>query len=234
MEDSNRIIKMLEQLADPKIAEHSARFFKTGKGQYGEGDKFYGIRVPVLRKLVKQVFQAEIETVSTLLYHDYHETRLLAVLILVEKYQKTKSESEKQIIVDFYITHTKQVNNWDIVDSSCHKILGPHLIGTDANLLYEFVQSDNLWLRRIAIITTYYFIKRDEYQHTLALAERLLDDTHDLIHKAVGWMLRELGKRNEPLELEFLDRHYETMPRTMLRYAIEKLSPLQRKNYLSK
>jgi len=232
MDESHQIIKQLEQLASPKIAEHSKRFFKTGKGEYGEGDEFYGIRVPELRKLVKRVFHVDIDTVLALLYHDYHETRLLAVLILVTKYERSKTNEEKQSIAELYVTHAKQVNNWDLVDSSCHKILGPHLFRTNAKLLYEFVESDSIWLRRIAIITTYYFIKRDEFTHALSLAEKLLLDKQDLIHKAVGWMLRELGKRNQKIELQFLDQHYQQMPRTMLRYAIEKLPEEQRQNYL--
>ena len=227
----DQLKQQLESLGDPDIAEHSQRFFKTGPGEYGEGDIFRGIRVPVLRKAAKQFKQLALPDTVTLLHSPYHEDRLTALLILVLKYEKGH-EDEKQAIYDLYLENTKYINNWDLVDSSAHKIVGPHLYERDRAMLYQLVTSDRLWERRIAVMATYYFIHQDDFEDTLRLSELLLDDKEDLIHKSVGWMLRELGKRNYDLEDAFLEQHYHAMPRTMLRYAIEKFPEERRQAYL--
>ncbi|MDO6718996.1 DNA alkylation repair protein [Psychrosphaera sp. 1_MG-2023] len=232
--DTQTLVNRLAELASPEIANTSQRFFKTQKGQYGEGDHFYGIRTATLRAVAKQCKSMTIPKVFELLNHEYHETRMVAVFILVERYQKSKIDTDKQTIADLYIQHSQKVNNWDLVDSSAYKILGPQLHGKDTAVLYELAQSCNLWQRRIAIITTLYFIKQDDYADTLALAEILLHDKEDLMHKAVGWMLREIGNRNKSVEVAFLDKYHKTMPRTMLRYAIEKFTPQERQHYMKK
>jgi len=221
----------LLQLANEKIAEHSQRFFKTGKGEYGEGDIFLGIRVPLLRKLVKKYRGISITEVRKLLHSKFHEERLLAVLMLVQLF-KSGDESVQKQVYDLYLENTEYINNWDIVDISASNIVGAHLYEKDKAPLYDLVQSKNLWERRIAIIATFYFIRQNEFDDTLKLAEILLNDKEDLIHKAVGWMLREVGKREIELEEEFLQEHYKIMPRTMLRYAIEKFTETSRKMYL--
>lgn len=228
------LLTHLSEIASPEIAEKSSRFFKTGKGQYGEGDKFYGIKNAELRACAKQYQFLPLPTVFELLGHEFHETRLVAIFILVEKFTRTKVEAEKQTIAELYIQHSKKVNNWDLVDSSAYKILGPYLHGKDTSVLYQLAQSANLWQRRIAIITTLYFIKQDDYDDTLKLAEILLHDNEDLMHKAVGWMLREMGNRNKAAEVAFLDKYHKVMPRTMLRYAIEKFTPQERQHYMKK
>ena len=221
----------LLQLANEQIAEHSQRFFKTGKGEYGEGDIFLGIRVPLLRRLVKKYGGISIAEVRKLLHSKFHEERLLAVLMLVQLF-KSGDESVQKQVYDLYLENTEYINNWDIVDISASNIVGAHLYEKDKAPLYDLVQSKNLWERRIAIIATFYFIRQNEFDDTLKLAEILLNDKEDLIHKAVGWMLREVGKREIELEEEFLQEHYKIMPRTMLRYAIEKFTETSRKMYL--
>ena len=221
----------LLQLANEQIAEHSQRFFKTGKGEYGEGDIFLGIRVPLLRKLVKKYRGISITEVRKLLHSKFHEERLLAVLMLVQLF-KSGDESVQKQVYDLYLENTEFINNWDIVDISASNIVGAHLYEKDKAPLYDLVQSKNLWERRIAIIATFYFIRQNEFDDTLKLAKILLNDKEDLIHKAVGWMLREVGKREIEFEEEFLQEHYKIMPRTMLRYAIEKFPETSRKMYL--
>ena len=221
----------LLQLANEQIAEHSQRFFKTGKGEYGEGDIFLGIRVPLLRKLVKKYRGISITEVRKLLHSKFHEERLLAVLMLVQLF-KSADESVQKQVYDLYLENTEFINNWDIVDISASNIVGAHLYEKDKAPLYDLVQSKNLWERRIAIIATFYFIRQNEFDDTLKLAKILLNDKEDLIHKAVGWMLREVGKREIEFEEEFLQEHYKIMPRTMLRYAIEKFTETSRKMYL--
>ena len=221
----------LLQLANEQIAEHSQRFFKTGKGEYGEGDIFLGIRVPLLRKLVKKYRGISIAEVHKLLHSEFHEERLLAVLILVQLF-KSGDESVQKQVYDLYLENTEYINNWDIVDISASNIVGAHLYEKDKAPLYDLVQSKNLWERRISIISTFYFIRQNEFDDTLKLANFLLNDKEDLIHKAVGWMLREVGKREIEFEEEFLQEHYKIMPRTMLRYAIEKFPETSRKMYL--
>jgi len=221
----------LLQLANEQIAEHSQRFFKTGKGEYGEGDIFLGIRVPLLRRLVKKYGGISIAEVRKLLHSKFHEERLLAVLMLVQLF-KSADESVQKQVYDLYLENTEFINNWDIVDISASNIVGAHLYEKDKAPLYDLVQSKNLWERRIAIIATFYFIRQNEFDDTLKLAKILLNDKEDLIHKAVGWMLREVGKREIEFEEEFLQEHYKIMPRTMLRYAIEKFPETSRKMYL--
>ena len=226
-------------LANKEIAEHSQRFFKTGKGEYGESDIFLGIRVPVLRKLVNKYRGISLEEVSKLLHSKFHEERLLAVLILVHLFKNrsgTLDESgtydgQKQIY-NLYLDNIEFINNWDIVDISAGNIVGAYLHQKDKALLYRLVKSQNLWERRISIISTFHFIRNYDFDDTLKIAEILLNDKEDLIQKAVGWMLREVGKREIEIEEEFLQEHYMKMPRTMLRYAIEKFPETRRKMYL--
>jgi len=218
-------------LANKEIAEHSQRFFKTGKGEYGESDIFLGIRVPVLRKLVNKYRGISLEEVSKLLHSIFHEERLLAVLMLVQLFKTGGDEEQKQIYC-LYLDNIEFINNWDIVDISAGNIVGAYLHQKDKALLYRLVYADNLWERRISIISTFYFIRQNEFDDTLKIAEILLNDKEDLIQKAVGWMLREVGKREIEIEEEFLQEHYMKMPRTMLRYAIEKFPETRRKMYL--
>jgi len=218
-------------LANKEIAEHSQRFFKTGKGEYGESDIFLGIRVPVLRKLVNKYRCISLEEVSKLLHSKFHEERLLAVLMLVQLF-KTGGDDEQKQIYGLYLENTKFINNWDLVDISAGNIVGAYLYEKDRVPLYRLVKSQNLWERRISIISTFHFIRNYDFDDTLKIAEILLNDKEDLIHKAVGWMLREVGKRELEIEEEFLQEHYQEMPRTMLRYAIERITEARRKMYL--
>ena len=221
----------MRKLANKEIAEHSQRFFKTGKGQYGEGDIFLGIRVPVLRKIAKKFRRISLAEVSKLLESKFHEERLLSILMLVNLF-KSGDEDDQELIYELYLDKTKFINNWDIVDISAGNIVGEFLFEKDKAPLYRLVFSENLWERRIAIVATFYFIRNDEFDDTLKIAEILLNDKEDLIHKAVGWMLREVGKRVIEIEEEFLEEHYLKMPRTMLRYAIERFPETRRKMYL--
>ena len=225
------IQKELRRLANKDIAEHSQRFFKTGEGQYGQGDRFLGIRVPILRKLARQYRGISIEQISRLLKSEFHEERLLALLLLVAIFKKANDEG-RRAIYNLYLENTRFINNWDLVDSSAEHIVGAYLRGLDKKPLYELAVSDMLWERRIAIMSTFHFIKHGEFADTLKIAEILLDDKEDLIHKAVGWMLREIGKRSIEAEEEFLKKYYRQMPRTMLRYAIEKFPESKRQKYL--
>ena len=221
----------MRKLANKKIAEHSQRFFKTGKGQYGEGDIFLGIRVPVLIKIAKKFRRISLAEVSKLLESKFHEERLLSILMLVNLF-KSGDEDDQELIYELYLDKTKFINNWDIVDISAGNIVGAFLFEKDKAPLYRLVFSENLWERRIAIVATFYFIRNDEFDDTLKIAEILFTDKEDLIHKAVGWMLREVGKRVIEIEEEFLEEHYLKMPRTMLRYAIERFPETRRKMYL--
>lgn len=212
----------------------SAKFFKTGKGSYGEGDVFIGITVPEQRKIAKKYYkEIKLDEVEKLLNEKIHEYRLTALFILVYKYQKASSDFQKKEIVDLYLKNVSCVNNWDLVDSSADKILGDYcMLTNNKELLYEFATTDNLWKQRIAIMSTFYFIRNKEYNDTLKIAEILLNHKHDLIHKAVGWMLREIGKRDFNIEYDFLIKNYKKMPRTMLRYAIEKFDEPLRQRFL--
>lgn len=208
-------------------------FFKTGKDQYGEGDVFLGLSVPEQRKIAKKYYQdIDLDDLQKLIKNKIHEYRLIALLILIEKYNK---DLNKKQYVDFYLKNTKYINNWDLVDLSCYKILGDYLINKNRDILYKLSESSDLWEKRIAIVSTFAFIKNKEHKDTLQISEKLLNDKHDLIHKAVGWMLREVGKRiGEEYEEEFLNKYYKTMPRTMLRYSIEKFSEEKKKKYMNK
>jgi 3-methyladenine DNA glycosylase AlkD len=226
-----KVITHLKSLADADIAEHSQRFFKTGPGEYGEGDIFLGIRVPVLRQQIKHFKDISLDDAEKLLHSPYHEVRLFILLVLVKQFEKGMV-SQQEAIYELYMRSAKYINNWDLVDSSAPYISGPWLFNHERSILYKFVKSPLLWERRIAVLSSFYFIKQNDFADTLALCEALLDDPEDLMHKASGWMLRELGKRDEELMEGFLLQHYSKMPRTMLRYAIEKLTPERRKQYL--
>lgn len=207
------------------------RFFKTGKGEYGEGDVFYGIKVPVQRKIVKSFKDLPLEDVKVLIHSPIHEERLIATLILVEQFKKADSQNQK-IIFDFYLKNRKGINNWDLVDLSAPNIIGTFLLDKDKSLLYKFAKSKNLWERRIAILSTFTFIRNGNFDDALKISKILIYDKHDLIYKAVGWMLREIGNRSTKVEENYLKIHYKVMPRTMLRYAIEKFPETKRRRYL--
>lgn len=223
----------LESLADEPTAGILRRFFKTGPGEYGEGDRFRGIRVPVLRKLCREFRHAGVEVISGLLDSPWHEDRMFALLLLIERYQSS-SESGREALYHFYCSRTDRINNWDLVDVTCPHIVGRHLHTRDRSPLYRFVESPSLWERRIAIVSTFHFIRDNDFSDTIALAERLLADPEELLHKATGWMLREVGKRDQPLLEAFLDEHATAMPRTMLRYSIERLPEEERKGWLKR
>jgi 3-methyladenine DNA glycosylase AlkD len=226
--------KELKSMAESEKAAILQRFFKTGPSQYGEGDIFIGVMVPQSRQVAKKFNQLPLGEVRTLLYSRVHEERLVALLILAWRYSSASSSREKEEIVKFYLDHIKRVNNWDLVDLSAPNILGAHLVDRDGRrrLLYRLAGSENVWERRIAIVATHHFIRNGDFSDTLKIAEMLLQDRHDLIHKAVGWMLREVGKRDAAAEEEFLEKHCSVMPRTMLRYAIERLSERKRRRYM--
>lgn len=212
------------------------RFFKTAPGEYGAGDKFLGLMVPAARKIAQEFADLSLVEIRILIKDKYHELRLIALLILVEHYHQAKERADKRKIVDFYLQNTKYINNWDLVDLSVYKIIGDYLVlyPREKRLLDQLAHSPDLWERRMAMVATFAFIKAGSGQETVKIAQILIDDRHDLIQKAVGWMLRELGKRlgEEKLKV-FLDRYYKTMPRTALRYAIERLKPKEREHYLS-
>jgi len=231
--DLENITTNFQNLQDPEKATQLSRFFKTGKGEYGEGDIFLGIKVPEQRKLAKKYSGLPLDDIGHLLNSTIHEHRLTSLFILVLKYNKGDKKGKKAV-VDFYISNLKHVNNWDLVDSSAPYILGNYLLDNDRTILYRLASSDNLWERRIAILSTFSFIKNNQYEDALNISEILIFDEHDLIHKAVGWMLREIGKRDIKTEEEFLQKHYHEMPRTMLRYAIEKFDEEKRKFYLGR
>lgn len=225
------IRRELRSLANPDIAAHSQRFFKTGKGEYGEGDRFLGVRVPLIRRQVRQHRDAPLHVIMSILRSRWHEERLFAVLAMVDRYARGDDNTRK-IIFDNYLANLRYVNNWDLVDGSAHLIVGPWLESGSRKRLYRMAKSRNLWERRVAIMSTYHFIRQNDFSDTLAIAELLLHDEHDLIHKAVGWMLRETGNRDKKVEVEFLQGCYKKMPRTMLRYAIEKFPEHERKRWL--
>lgn len=229
----SQLQKDLEKLANPQKAKVLARFFKTGKGEYGEGDQFLGVIVPKQRQLVEKYYQdLSLADLQKLLQTKIHEYRLTALLILVKQYKKAQGEEKKKIFA-FYLKNTKNINNWDLIDLTAPQIVGESLAETGREVLYQLAKSDDLWERRIAIMSTFAFIRNNDFADTLKIAEILLTDKHDLIHKAVGWMLREIGKRDQKREELFLKKHSKMMPRTMLRYAIEKFSQKKRESYLA-
>tara|TARA_Y100000310_G_C20699553_1_gene828452 strand:- start:3142 stop:3831 length:690 start_codon:yes stop_codon:yes gene_type:complete len=222
------LTQSIKEKANPKLAKLLQRFFKTGKGQYGEGDIFLGIKVPETRAIAKQFSHLDLKQIKTHLKSKFHEERLAALLILVNNYQKTKDKE----IVNFYLKNTQYINNWDLVDLTAHKILGDYIIDKPRNVLYQLAKSNNLWEKRISIIATFAFINKNDLKDSLKLAKFHLKDSHDLMHKAVGWMLRELGKKDQNQLEKFLKQNYSQIPRTTLRYAIERFPEEKRKEYL--
>lgn len=216
---------------DPIKAAFFPRFFKAGKGEYAEGDKFLGVTVPEQRLIAKKFRDLPLKSIESLLKDRYHEVRLTALLILTMQYDKADQKAKKEI-VDFYLSHLNFINNWDLVDASAYRIVGDWLIERDRSILYRFAKSSHLWTRRISIVSTYAFIRRGDLGDTFKIAEALLKDKHDLMHKAVGWMLREAGKRDQHALHLFLKEHRARMPRTMLRYAIERFPEATRRQYL--
>lgn len=225
------IKQRLSQQSNQQTAKQLAKFFKTDKGQYAEGDIFIGIRMPVLRKIAKNALTLPLNDIPKLLKSKFHEHRMLALLILIYKYQKANDDLQSKIF-KIFIDNRKYVNNWDLVDISSPHISGVYLLDKDKTILYNLAKSENLWDRRIAIVSTFAFIRNNQFEDTFKIADILLNDKHDLIHKAVGWMLREVGKRDLKAEKEFLKSRYKKMPRTMLRYAIEKFDEPERQKYL--
>lgn len=235
MQTAKEFETALSRQSDPVRAEHSLRFFKTGPGQYGEGDKFFGATVPQVRKIVSACGQMPVSEIQKLIESSWHEARLGACLILVMQYKKADVD-KRQKIYDFYLNHAKRINNWDLVDTSAPHIVGRQLVEKgDWSILKKLARSKNIWEKRIAMLATMAFSDSGDSAPTYAIAEILIDDDHDLIHKAVGWMLREAGKRVSEQELELWlgeDGRYKTMPRTMLRYTIERLPETKRQQYL--
>ncbi len=221
----------LGRCADSERAKNLSRFFKTGKGEYGEGDVFIGLTVPQQREIAKKYYYLNIKELQELMDSKVHEHRMIALFILINKYKTT---NHKKIITHFYLKNAKEnkINNWDLIDLSAPNILGTQLLEGDRLILYELAKSDNLWERRISVLATFMFIKNNQFEDSLKIAEILINDQHDLIHKAVGWMLREIGKKNIGVEERFLKNYYKKMPRTMLRYAIEKFDERKRLKYL--
>lgn len=229
----DQLKRELVQLKDPDKAKNLSRFFKTEKGQYGEGDVFLGISVPDQRKVAKKYVELSLNDLQELLNSKYHEHRFTALLILISKYRNS-NRIEKEEVFNFYLKNTKNINNWDLVDLTAPKILGEYLLNKKRTILYTLAKSNNLWERRISVLSTFTFIRNNDFKDALSISELLLRDKHDLIHKAVGWALREIGKRDQTVEERFLKKHYFHMPRTMLRYAIEKFNDEKRNKYLLK
>lgn len=221
----------LKKLANRKQAAISAGFFKTGPGEYGEGDKFIGVNNQGMRRIAKLFTGIALPELEKLLESKIHEERQTALFILVRQYERG-DKARRKIIYNFYLSHSQRINNWDLVDLSAYKIIGDYLSDKSRAVLCKLARSKSLWEKRIAVVSTFAFIRKNEFRDTLRIAEILLNDEHDLIHKAVGWMLREIGKRDRAVLENFLRRHGKTMPRTMLRYAIEKFSSVKRKYYL--
>ncbi|MFH1391540.1 MAG: DNA alkylation repair protein [Candidatus Diapherotrites archaeon] len=226
------MLSELKKVSTKKRAKVNAWFFKTGKGEYGEGDVFLGVTVPDTRKVAKKFISLSLPELKKSLSSKFHEERLCALLVLVEKFSKANEEEQKQIF-EFYLKNTKYVNNWDLVDLSAPKIPGEYLVDKPRKILYELAESNDLWEKRIAVLSTFAFIKRNDLNDTFKLGEILLNDSHDLMHKAVGWMLREAGKKDKKALVKFLEKHKSKMPRTMLRYSIEKFSEKERKKFMN-
>ena len=233
----NTLLREILSRADESQVAGLSRFFKTGPGQYGEGDKFLGIKVPVTREVVKQCWrETSMQDLEECIASEYHEVRLAALLTLVEIFAHAKKDHGlQQACIDFYLSHTDRINNWDLVDLSCYPLLGVWLLERDRSLLYDLARNGKtLWEQRIGIVSTMTFIRHGQIADTFAIADILLHHPHDLIHKAVGWLLREAGKRDEEALKAYLEPRYRTMPRTMLCYAIEKFPEAERKPYLVK
>lgn len=233
MEESGIIIDELREYIDPVKREYLPNFFKTGKGQYGEGDKFLGIVVPNTRIVAKKHKDVPFGVMVELLQSEWHECRLCALLMMVERFKKSDEKSRKEIY-DFYLTQTSRINNWDLVDLSAPYIVGEYLKDKSREDLYRLAGSSLLWEQRIAVVATATLIRNNDFTDILCLSERLLNHKHDLMQKAIGWMLREMGKRDKDLLVQFLDKYAMKMPRTMLRYSIEKMSDEERKHYMKR
>lgn len=227
------LIKELNSIASPGRAKASQWFFKTGEGQYGHGDKFIGITMPANRAVCKKYKNLNLAEIEKLLESDIHEVRMAGLVIMTNQSKKADPKLKKELY-DLYLRRTDRINNWDLIDISCRDVVGAYLFDKPRNILYKLVKSKSLWERRIAIVSTAYFIGQNQLDDTFAISKLLLSDTHDLIHKAVGWMLREAGKRDRARLLQFLDENATKMPRTALRYSIEHLSPELRKKYMQK
>lgn len=228
---ASEIEKELNAHEDPAAADFAQRFFKTGKGQYGEGDVFIGLRVPLIRKIAAKYRQLPIDEIEKLLVSPIHEHRLAGVIIMAEQAKRAKPDQHKQLY-ELYLKRTDRINNWDIVDASCRDVVGGYLQDKSRQPLYDLAKSKDLWERRIAIVSTWQFIRTSDLDDTFKLSEVLMNDDQDLIHKAVGWMLREAGKKDEARLKDFLDQWAAKMPRTMLRYSLEKLHPEERAYYM--
>lgn len=231
---NQKVVEELGSYIELQKLTDLARFFKTAKGEYGEGDKFLGIRVPNIRKVVKNHRLLSLDEIKEFLYSPYHEHRMFAVLVLTCQYESKRLQipQTKEDIFNFYIEHRKQINNWDLIDVTCPYIIGNYLYDKDRTLLYDFAKSDELWEKRIAIISTFAFIKMNQFEDTLSIADILLNDKHDLIHKGVGWAIRNVGNKDQSVMLKYLKPRYKNIPRTMLRYAIEKLDEDTRQKFL--
>jgi len=226
-----RLRKELKRYAHPEKAKSLQRFFKTDKGEYGEGDVFLGISVPLSRKIAREFSELEMKDIKKLLFSQIHEERLISLLILIEKYKKSDLRMKEEIF-NFYVKNATQVNNWDLVDLSAPNIIGNFLKNRNKEILYKFANSDSLWKKRIGIVSTFEFIRNNNFSDCLKISKILLKNNHDLIHKAVGWMLREVGKRDVKILEEFLRKNYNDIPRTTLRYAIERFYEEKRKGWL--
>ena len=231
MTTASDVKKELKKLAKPKKAKLLQGFFKTGKGEYGEGDVFLGIYVPIQREVAKNFKDISLKEIQQLVNSKIHEHRLVGLFILIDQYKRT---DDKKKYYEFYLKNTNRINNWDLVDLSAPNIVGDYLFDKNRKILYKLAKSKLLWERRIAVLATFSFIKNNEFDDLLKLSKMLLEDKQDLMHKAVGWMLREIGKRDQVVEERFLKRYYKKMPRTMLRYAIEKFDDKKRKFYMTK
>ncbi len=227
----NDLISELKKFENKEKAKTLKKFFKTNAGEYGEGDIFLGISVPQQREIAKKYSGMSLPKIQKLLDSKIHEHRLIALLILMNKFKKADERTQGDIF-NFYVKNSEKINNWDLVDISSPHIVGKFLFNKKKDILYEFAQSNNLWKKRISVVSCCYFIKQEEYNDALRIFEILLRDEHDLIHKAIGWMLREIGKRDEKVLLKFLKKHYKNLPRTTLRYAIEKFKQEKRKELL--
>lgn len=227
-----KIQEEIRKLSNREAAQKCLRFFKTDEGEYGHGDLFLGVRMPIVRTIAKENISLKLNDVKKLIKSKYHEERLLGLIILTNKYGKSRCENEKEDLYQIYISHFKFINNWDLVDVTCPHIIGKHLMDKDRSILYTWAKSDDLWTKRIAMITNWWLVRKGDLSEVFKISKILLKDEHDLIHKAVGWMLREAGKKDIQKLEAFLKTKYKKMPRVMLRYAIEKLPGSKRQKYL--